>query len=336
MDPVTQGAVGAAFAQTASTRDKVVAFSVLGALAGMAPDLDVLIQSPTDPLLFLEYHRHFTHALVFIPIGALIVAAAAYWVPRNPLTFKQTYLACLIGYATHGLLDACTSYGTQLFWPFSDHRVAWNNVSVVDPLVTIPVLALVLAAVWRKRALYTHLALAWLLGYLLLGVGQYQRVIAAAHTIAAERGHQASRVTAKPGFANLVLWKVIYEHDDHYYVDGIRATTRTLWCPGTHIQKLQLSTHFPNLDRNSQTARDIERFRWFSQDYLAPYQNGRQIIDIRYSNLPTEIDPLWGIAIDPQAAVDDHVEFWPNRRVSEAQMQTLGNLISGAACRPLP
>ena len=39
----------------------------------MAPDLDVLFQSPTDPILFLEFHRQFTHSLVFIPIGALLV-----------------------------------------------------------------------------------------------------------------------------------------------------------------------------------------------------------------------------------------------------------------------
>ena len=43
-----------------------------------------------------------------------------------------------MGYATHGLLDSCTSYGTQLFWPFSDVRVAWDTMSIVDPLFTVP------------------------------------------------------------------------------------------------------------------------------------------------------------------------------------------------------
>ena len=32
------------------------------AVAAMAPDLDALIQSSADPLLYLEYHRQFTHA----------------------------------------------------------------------------------------------------------------------------------------------------------------------------------------------------------------------------------------------------------------------------------
>ncbi|MEM7080239.1 MAG: metal-dependent hydrolase [Pseudomonadota bacterium] len=335
MDPVSQGAVGAAFAQTASTRERVLAFSIIGALAGMAPDLDVLIQSPTDPLLFLEYHRHFTHALIFIPFGALIVAAVMNLVPRNPLTFRQTYLASLIGYATHGLLDACTSYGTQLFWPFSDQRVAWNNISVVDPFVTVPLLVLIAAAVWRKNKLYTSLGLAWLIGYLLLGVWQNQRAVDAGFAIAQARGHNPTHVSAKPSFANIILWKTIYEHDGYYYVDGARVTTESTHCPGARIEKLDLARHFPALNPNSQTARDIERFRWFSQDHLAPFEDGRQIIDIRYSNLPTEIEPLWGIAIDPQAAIDDHVAFWPNRRVSEEQMTQLGKLIDGTACAPI-
>ena len=73
---------------------------------------------------------------------------------RKALSWRQTYLACLdTGYATHGLLDACTSYGTQLFWPFSDERVAWNNSSIVDPLFTLPILALVIAAAMRGKRL---------------------------------------------------------------------------------------------------------------------------------------------------------------------------------------
>src|SRR5690606_29471703 len=55
----------------------------LGALGGMAPDLDVIIRSASDPLLALEYHRHFTHSLAFIPIGGLLVAAPFLWLARD-------------------------------------------------------------------------------------------------------------------------------------------------------------------------------------------------------------------------------------------------------------
>ena len=73
MDPLSQGTVGAAFAQSTGTKNNLFKIAVIGFLAGMAPDLDVLIQSSNDPILFLEYHRQFTHSLFFIPIGSLIV-----------------------------------------------------------------------------------------------------------------------------------------------------------------------------------------------------------------------------------------------------------------------
>ena len=139
MDPVSQGALGAIFAQTISNKKKILIGSILGCIAGLAPDLDIFIRSSSDPLLKLEFHRQFTHSLVFIPIGALIVTLFTRLFFKKYLNWKLSYLFSLFGFATHGLLDACTSYGTQLLWPFSNERVSWNNISVVDPFLTIPV-----------------------------------------------------------------------------------------------------------------------------------------------------------------------------------------------------
>ncbi|MGB1142034.1 MAG: metal-dependent hydrolase, partial [Halioglobus sp.] len=142
MDPLTQGAVGAVLPQAASRSRYAATAGLLGFFAGMAPDLDVLIRSGNDPLLFLEYHRQFTHALIFIPIGGFICALVLHAVfgHRRGLTFRESFLFCTLGYATHALLDSCTTYGTMLFWPFSDARIAWNTISVIDPLFTLPLL----------------------------------------------------------------------------------------------------------------------------------------------------------------------------------------------------
>ena len=74
MDPLSQGTVGAAFAQSTANKNNIFKISAIGFLAGLVPDLDVLIQSSTDPILFLEYHRQFTHSLFFIPFGSLFIA----------------------------------------------------------------------------------------------------------------------------------------------------------------------------------------------------------------------------------------------------------------------
>ena len=333
MDPISQGALGAVAPQLAFPGRKAAAVALLGALAGMAPDLDVFISSPTDPLLFLEYHRQFTHALVFVPVGAGVAAALLHWLVRGTLSFRESYLACLCGYATHGLLDACTSYGTQLFWPFADTRVAWNNVAVVDPLFTLPLLALVIAAVVRRRRAFAVAGLAWALAYLGFGVVQNQRAEAAGWQLAAARGHEPSRLTAKASFANLLVWKVVYEHDGRYHVDGVRTGLRISVCAGESVPRLERGRDLPWLAPGSQQARDLERFRWFSDDHLAldPRLPNR-VIDMRYSLIPNRIDALWGIDLDPDAPVNQHVRFATDRSATASDRDALWALLTGAAC----
>ncbi|MCV5224382.1 metal-dependent hydrolase, partial [Escherichia coli] len=86
----------------------IVAAGVLGVASGMAPDLDVLIRSSSDPLLFLEYHRHLTHSLLFIPFGSFLCALVLYplFAKRRELNFQQSWFYCALGYSTHALLDA--------------------------------------------------------------------------------------------------------------------------------------------------------------------------------------------------------------------------------------
>ena len=87
------------------------------------------------------------------------------------------------------------------------------------------------------------------------------------------------------------------------------ALTTTVF-PGESAPKLDLTRHFQWLTPTSQQAKDIERFRWFSDDFLAidpHHANG--IVDVRYSMLPDEIRGLWSIQLFPGADEDAHVDF---------------------------
>lgn len=83
MDVVTHAVLGATLATALSLTRRApeplaqrrIAAGI-GAAAGLLPDADALIQSGADALLVLDYHRHFTHALAFVPIGALIAATS--------------------------------------------------------------------------------------------------------------------------------------------------------------------------------------------------------------------------------------------------------------------
>lgn len=340
MDPVSQGAIGAALPQSVhrATDFKQSALTVtwVGWLSGMAPDIDVFIRSSTDPLLFLEYHRQFTHSLFFIPLGALVCALLFSRFSRPALNFRQTYLVCLLGYSTHALLDACTSYGTQLLWPLSNERFSWNNIAVVDPLATIPLVTAVIFAVRRGNPRFAQLGLVWFLTYLGMGALQHQRALNAATEVAIERGHGTAEVSIKPGFANILLWKSVYLHDGTYYVDAVRVGISTQLYPGSRVAKLDVVRDLPWLVPESQQGIDLERFRWFSQDYLAmdPYRENF-VIDMRYSILPNEVNSLWGIGLSPDAEDNAHVTFESERDTSPERMSAFWAMLRGDACIPL-
>lgn len=339
MDPISQGALGAALPQSLQRqkefRSKAITITWVGAMAGMTPDLDVLIRSSTDPLLFLEYHRQFTHSLFFIPIGALICSLVFMRFSRPHLNFKQTYLVSLLGYSTHALLDACTSYGTLLFWPLTDDRFAWNNVAVVDPFATVPLLVGVILAMRRANVWFARAGLIWFFAYLLLGYWQHLRAHEAATELANQRGHQAAEVSIKPGFANILLWKSVYLFEQTYYVDAIRVGFSPSIYEGTSVKKFELDMDLPWLDKNTQQAVDVERFRWFSSDYLAmdPLRENF-VIDMRYSILPNEVNSLWGIGLDPNAETSAHVTFESDRDASPERMAIFWAMLKGDTCIP--
>lgn len=323
MDPLSQGVLGAAAPLAASKKYALLA-GVLGLLSGMAADLDVLISSDSDPILFLEFHRQFTHSLVFIPVGGLICALLLYALfARRRLSFARTYLFCTLGYATHGLLDACTSYGTQLFWPFSSTRIAWHNISIIDPLFTIPILLCVIIGAWRNSHRWGQAGLFWAVIYLGFGVVQRERAEAIGLELAAERGHTPAAVDAKPSFGNLLLWKSIYEHLGVYYIDAVRVGLATKVFPGESVEKLDLTRDFPWLDLGTQQARDVERFRLFSGGFLAKSSTiDGLIVDMRYSMVPNRGDGLWGIVLSREAAADAHVGYRMLRDASEPVRRT--------------
>ena len=330
MDPLSQATLGAAAAQSLIKKSDLARIALIGALAGMAPDLDVLIQSSTDPLLQLEYHRQFTHSLIFIPVGALLCAIAFWPFMRRHMSFKAIWLTALAGYATHALLDACTTYGTLLLWPFSDARIAWNTISVVDPVFTLPLLGFVIAAGVKKSQFIGRLGMAWVAFYLSIGVIQEERAIAAGEALAADRGHAPDVVSAKPSFGNLLLWKTVYEYDDHFWVDAVRAGGDVTIIEGDHVARLNLQSSFPWLNTDSQQARDVERFRWFSNDYLAiDSDDAFLIVDMRYSHLPNEIKGLWGIRLDPDASADEHVTWIARRSADSERFEQLWAMLKG-------
>lgn len=328
MDPLTHAALGAAWARPLAPRPGMGAATAVALISAMTPDLDLLIRSSRDPLLAIEMHRHFTHSLAFAPIGALICSALLFPFVRRLLRFRACYGFSLLGYLTHGLLDACTSYGTLLFWPFSHQRIALDLVSVVDPLMTLPLIGFLALAVSKRRPALAAIGIAWCLMYLGLGSLQDHRAAASIRELAAARGHVPVSVDVKPTLGNLWLFKTIYGYDGRFYIDAVRVGLRTRIFEGESRQILDPARDFPWLSSGSQQWRDLDRFRSFADGYLAQEpEHPNRIVDLRYSLVPNRPDAFWGIELHREAAADTHAAYVTMRLRSPAEGRVLLHML---------
>ena len=324
MDPISHAVLGAALAEPVARSSQIAAAIAVGAVAAVAPDADVLIRSTADPLLALEYHRHFTHSLLFAPVGGLLCALPAYACCRRWLSFPSCFAVSLVGYLSHLLLDACTSYGTLLFWPFSRERAAFDLVSAVDPLFTLPLLGFAVWGALRRRPVLAIVGLGCALAYLGFGRVQQFRAEHAVLDLAADRGHVPERVEAKPSFGNALVWRTIYEESGDFHIDAVRAGFEPKLFPGETIARLDVARDFPWLLPHTQQWRDVQRFLELATGYLAvDRENRNRIVDIRYSLVPNRADAFWGIELDPGKGPEAHAAYVTMRLRSSAEGREL-------------
>lgn len=331
MDLLTQGLLGAAMAQSVARQQEVRIASAIGLFAGMIADADILIRSSDDPLLNIEFHRHFTHSIFFVPMGALLVSALLWLLLRRRLSFARLYVFSFAGYCLAGVLDALTSYGTHLLWPWRDDRVALNIISVVDPVFTL-ILLLTVVLAFKKSAVYvTRIGLFLATAYLCLGWIQLQRAEAQAEVLIGERAHTKERLLVRPTLANLVLWRSIYQHEGRLYVDAIHVGifSAPQVYPGESIKKFVLERDLGTLPPSSLLAADIERFRLFSAGWLGIHPAQPDVlVDVRYSSLPNSVDPMWAIKIDPERSWE-HASFMVSRDSSRDTREKFLGLLMG-------
>ena len=164
------------------------------------------------------------------------------------------------------------------------------------------------------------------------GVVQYERALSSAIELATKRGHNPERLTLKPSFGNLILWKSIYKHKETFYVDAIRTAQSSTWYLGETIRVFDYKYHLPDLDKESQQKKDIERFRWFSQDYLGYDKEKNIVTDVRYSMIPNQIAPMWGLTIDNQRDINEHATWWRSRNLDQRQLDLFIDMLKGKKC----
>lgn len=306
MDLISHAAAGALIAHAAAPKQRPRSLVWLGALAALIPDADVFIGSSTDPLLTLEYHRHFSHALITAPVIALLLTLIYRLGPGRELPFGRLFLALTAAVVSAGLLDLCTGYGVHLLWPFIEQRYALYIIAVVDPVMTILLLSgLLMIGPLRIGRRGAVAALSMCLVYLGIGTLQQQRSELALARWAERSGITVERLLVKPTLGNQLLWRGLVQGDGQYHIVALRAGLGTVeilpgapiprWTPERDPIPIQHSD-------SSQAKRDVMRFAELSGHWLVRHPQDHEVLgDIRYAMLPDWNRPLWGVRLPKQA-----------------------------------
>ena len=222
MDSLTQIVLGASVAEATLGKKIGNKAILLGAIAGTIPDLDIVARFFVDDLSASVMHRGFSHSLLFPFLSAPLLAwcSKKIYSSYSNVSFYDWFKMFFLAIITHPLLDAQTTWGTQLFWPF-ESRIAIENIFIIDPLYTIPFLIfLILTAcqnrLSKKRKVFNSLGLIISSTYLLItlsfkGFAHYN--IAKALD---DNNIEYNDINTRATYFNSILWSGQIELEDSY------------------------------------------------------------------------------------------------------------------------
>ena len=140
----------------------------------------------------------------------------------NYATVKDWQWMFWWSFITHPILDCFTTYGTQILLPFSDTRVAFNNIAVADPIYTI---VLIVFLVWAlntsipvsRRLKLNNIGLIISSLYMVFTLVNKQYINHVFTKSLDEQGIHYSRYMTTPTIFNNVLWSGVAESDTSYF-----------------------------------------------------------------------------------------------------------------------
>ena len=226
MDSITQAALGASVGEAVLGKKVGNKAPLWGAIAGTVPDLDVLLNFFVDDLEGLLLHRTFSHAVFVLTLLAPLLGwmvARLYRNSQNTAGFTAWTWLFFWALVTHPLLDAFTNYGTMLFYPFSQYRVEWNTIFIIDPLYTLPLLVGSLTVLFLKRNSLARrriivFALAISSGYLALTCINKYHVSQVIQSNIQEQQLMATGYMSAPAPFTNILWSVIIKTEEGFHV----------------------------------------------------------------------------------------------------------------------
>lgn len=181
------------------------------------------------------------------------------------VSFKDWTLMFFLAFLTHWIIDACTAYGTQIFEPFSRYRVAFNNISIVDPLYTVPMIlgliAVFFASRYKTQRFWNYLGISIATIYMATTFYSKSIMNQVVTDNLKEQGIEYTEYITYPTILNTVLWQTTVSTDDAYYYG-----TYSLLDKNPSIEFVKLPKNHDLIDKY-QGEEYLDILLWFANGY---------------------------------------------------------------------
>lgn len=307
MDSITQFVLGAAIGEVTLKRvgrtdqsSPLKAFRGgafwLGGLIGTLPDLDIVFRKYLTNPQALGFHRGISHSIFFCTLVTPLLA----WIfsrifRRYDVEWKQWNLFVWLGLNTHWMLDSLTTYGTQVFLPFSNYPVNIGSLFIIDPSYTLPLLVGLLWTLFASRGSRPYqpravrLGLALSTAYLLFSLGSKYAVLSRFESSAKAQGIPYQQLISVATPFNSILWY------------GYADTGTDVWvAESSLLDPLDRPLRWQRIPKGLEKLENFgegeadRRLLWFSRGfYRLDIIDGQPVfIDLRFGRLKSWLQPL--------------------------------------------
>ena len=264
MDSISQAALGGAIGELMLGKKLGKKAAAIGAVIATIPDLDMVLMPFISDLQRLTIHRGYSHSILFSIVGAILIMyilSKIRW--TQDISTKKLWLFSWLVLFTHMLLDAFTTFGTQLFLPVSDYRVGFDSINIVDPFYTIPLLIGLLLSLYLKRnshqPIFNKIGLLISTIYLVGTLGVKQYVKAQFNTALNKQNISYSRLLTVPVAVGSINWYGVAKSAEGVYI----GKYSNLRCNQIEFEYFPINDYLlENIDPWL-----VNRLQWFSKGF---------------------------------------------------------------------
>ncbi len=342
MDSLTQATLGAAIGEAILGKKIGNRAIIWGALFGTIPDLDIIFTPLLDNAQDLAFHRGGSHSLLIMVIASLALAKplSNLWKAEKVSPMRAgTFI--FLNWLTHVLIDCFTVYGTSVLWPFSPARIGLNNLFIIDPLYTGPLLiSLIWLVFYRskkeqpKRTRILNWGLGLSTGYVIFSFAMKFYASSSFDADLALRNIEYIRRMEAPTAFNTLLWRSVVEREDEIWV-GYHSVLES---PSKPIRW----TVYPRqkeIVAPLASEREVLTLDWFSQGWwiARPHAQGIWIADMRfgetriYNEKPGMVDSrfMFSWSFEPKKEGERISYTRPSARNAKETLKRIGQRILG-------